>query len=614
MGKFSKTGFGLDISDFSIELLELSSKIKVKTFSRIILEPGIVENGLILDKRKLTKKLKELVAKTKIKTSQVVLSLPESKVFIHVFRVPKGLKKTNLKDAIAFEAPKVIPLNQEEIYWDCQTISSPAKSAQQSVLYIAVFKNIIDTYIEVLTLAELKPVVFEIESLALARALLSELKPVNSLMIVDLGARTTNISIFGKNKQLRWSSTVPVAGNHFTQAIEEKLKKSTEQAEKLKRDKGLSEKSIVKLILEKELKPIINEIKNILDYYNEPVDEIILSGGSAQIPEIVSYFSTKLEKKVSLGKSVITKHLKGASILYNTVIGLALKSRQRAKKGEINLLPQKIKTKKSFINTETQESKLFQIFGYVFPLASLVFLGWVIINYTPQQPRFSNIAQKIFINEEIVPEEKKSEPQPQPKAGLPQDEEAGPRPPLTSPKAMSGAAPQAEVKEEIISEEEVVEQEVVPEEVVEEKVEETTTQVIINQGISRLNVRKGPGSEYDIIIKVYPGESYPLLQEQGEWYKIRVDEETEGWLFATYTTLQKKTTLLEEEIGQITIKESVLNGLNLRNGPGTNYTIITKVYPGMNYQLLQEQGEWYKIKVDEETEGWLFATYVIKLE
>jgi len=579
MARFSKTGFGLDISDFSIELLELSSKIKVKTFSRIILEPGIVENGLILDKRKLCKKLKELVAKTKIKTSQVVLSLPESKIFIHVFKVPKGLKGANLKDAIAFEAPKVIPLNQEEIYWDCQIISAPAKSAQQSVLYLAVFKNIIDTYIEVLTLAGLRPVVFEIESLALARALLSELKPVNSLMIIDLGARTTNISIFGKNKQLRWSSNIPVAGNHFTQAIEEKLKKSSEQAEKLKRDKGLSEKSIVKLILEKELQPIINEIKNVLDYYNEPVDEIILSGGSSQIPEIVSYLSTKLEKKVSLGKSAIAKQLKGTSVLYNTVIGLALKSRQGAKKGEINLLPHKIKTKKSFINIETQESKLFQIFGYVFPLASLAFLGWVIINYTPQKPSFSNIVEKIIINEEILPEEKKSEPV-------------------------------KVVQEEIISEEEAIEQEVVSEEIVEEK----TAQIIINQGIGRLNVRTGPGPEYDVIIKVYPGESYPLLQEQGEWYKIKVDEETEGWLSATYTTLQETTTLLEEEIGQITIKDIVLNGLNLRNGPGTNYVIITKIYPGTNYTLLQEQGEWYKIKVDEETEGWLFATYVLKLE
>jgi len=504
MNKFSKTGFGLDISDFSIEILELSSKVKVKTFSRIILEPGIIENGLILDKRKLTKKLKELVAKAKIKTNQVILSLPESKVFIHVFKISKDLKKTKLKDAIAFEAPKVIPLNQEEIYWDCQIISSLVKSTQQSVLYIAVFKNIIDTYVEVLNSAGLKPVVFEIESLALARALFSELKPVNSLMIVDLGARTTNISIFGKNKQLRWSSTIRIAGNHFTQAIEENLKKSNEEAEKIKREQGLSEKSIVKLVLEKEIEPIIIEIKNILDYYNEPIDEIILSGGSAQIPEIISYLSTKLEKKVNLGKSVIAKQLKEGSILYNTVIGLALKSRQKAKKGEINLLPQKINDKKCFISIETQESKLFQIFGYVFPLVSLFFLGWVIINYTPQKPRFSNISQKIFINEEIVPEE--------------------------------GSEPVIAVEEEIIKEEEVIEREAIPEEVevVEEKIEEKTTQVVVNQGISSLNVRKGPGTEYDIVTKVYPGESYPLLQEQEEWYKIRVDEETEGWLFATY--------------------------------------------------------------------------------
>jgi len=594
MARFSKTGFGLDISDFSIEILELSSRVKVKTFSRIILDPGTIENGLILDKRKLTKKLQELIAKAKIKTSQVVLSLPESKVFIHVFKIPKGLKKNNLKDAIAFEAPKIIPLNQEEIYWDCQTISSPAKSTQQSVLYVAVFKNIIDTYIEVLTLAGLKPVVFEIESLALARALLSDIKPVNSLMIVDLGARTTNISIFGKNKQLRWSSTVPIAGNHFTWAIEQELKESSEQAEKLKRDKGLLEKSAVKSILQKEFQPIINEIKNILDYYNEPIDEIILSGGSAQIPEIISYFSTKLEKKVSLGKSIISKQLKESSVLYNTVIGLALMLQPGGGRGKINLLPHKIKTKKCFINLEIQESKLFQIFGYVFPLASLAFLGWVIINYTPQKPSFSNIAEKIFINEEIIPEKKELEPIKIIEEEIIIKEESQPE----------ASPPQAELEQEII-----------PEEIVEEKTEEKITQVIINQNISSLNVRTGPGSEYGIITKVYPEENYPLLQEQGDWYKIRIDKDTEGWLFATYTTLQEKTTLLlEEEIVLISIKDIVLNGLNLRNGPGTNYTIITKVYPGENYPLLQEQGDWYKIRIDKDTEGWLFATYVLKLK
>ena len=80
------------------------------------------------------------------------------------------------------------------------------------------------------------------------------------------------------------------------------------------------------------------------------------------------------------------------------------------------------------------------------------------------------------------------------------------------------------VKEEVISEKEIVPEEIV-EEIVEEIPEEKTTQVIINQGISRLNVRKGPGSEYDIVTKVYPGESYPLLQEDGEWYKIKVRSE-----------------------------------------------------------------------------------------
>ena len=495
---FKKSGFGLDISDHSIEFLELGSKSKVKTFSRIILEPETVRNGLIIDKKKLIKKIKELVTKAKTKTNQVVLSLPESKVFIHIFQIPKGLKGKALKNAVAFESPKVIPLDQEKVYWDCQVVSFLTKSNEQAVLYVAVPKEIIDNYLDLLNQVNLKPIIFEIESLALGRALLKDLKPKNSIMIVDIGARTTNVSIFNKNKQLEWSSSVAVAGNQFTQAIAKKLNIPLDKAEDLKRKQGLSEKSKVILILQKEFQTIIKEIENVLRYYQEPVDEILLVGGSAQIPELPSYLSTNLKKQVSLGQSSITKQLKGQSILYSTVIGLALRALNGDKKGEINLLPQKIKTKSSFVSSKTQESKLFQTFGYVFPLLSLVFLGWVIINYTPKKPRFIDLPLRPPLNqqldqEQIVPEQK-----------TPEHSEA------------------------------------------EEKIVEKVIQVVIQQGISRLNVRSGPGSDYNIVTKVYPGQAYDLLQETEEWYKIKIDEQTQGWVSSKYSLLQEKS--LEQKL------------------------------------------------------------------
>lgn len=49
-----------------------------------------------------------------------------------------------------------------------------------------------------------------------------------------------------------------------------------------------------------------------------------------------------------------------------------------------------------------------------------------------------------------------------------------------------------------------------------------------------LNVRSGPSTVYDIMRKVLPGESYELLDEQEEWYKIRLSASEEGWIIKEY--------------------------------------------------------------------------------
>ena len=502
---FSKIAFGLDISDHSIEILELFSKSKIKIFGRIVLEPDIIKGGLILDKKKLIKKLEELLAKTKVKSSQVILSLPESKVFIHIFQVKKNLKGKKLKERIASEAIKVIPLEPENIYWDCQVISSNSKQ-NQDVLYVATFKNIIDGYLEVLSQVGLRAVVVEIESIALARALLEDLKTDNAVMIVDLGARTTNISIFNRRRELKWSSTKLIGGNNFTQAIVEKLKIPFEEAENFKKQ-GWEEKKIGE-ILQKEFEEIIEEIENILNYYPDPIEEIILTGGSSLIPNLDFYLSSTLKKKVSLGKSPIAKQLKQDSSLYNTVIGLALKGlNKKVKKWEINLLPDRIRTKSSFVNYQFEKSKLFQIFGYVFPLLSLAFLGWIIMNYAPKTYKIVS-SKKILENFTFA--EKK----------------------LIQPNLIEEKVKIIE-KNEKIPEEKITEVE--SQLTVEEKpVEQSINQLLIKENIGVLNVRSGPGISYSIITKVYPGQIYEFSEEKENWFKIKIDDEIEGWVSASY--------------------------------------------------------------------------------
>ncbi|RMF93533.1 MAG: SH3 domain-containing protein, partial [Nitrospinota bacterium] len=48
----------------------------------------------------------------------------------------------------------------------------------------------------------------------------------------------------------------------------------------------------------------------------------------------------------------------------------------------------------------------------------------------------------------------------------------------------------------------------------------------------RVNVRAGPGTEYDIVATASRGERYPILEEAGNWYKIRLKDGGEGWIYA----------------------------------------------------------------------------------
>lgn len=337
---------GLDISDYSIEIFQLDPQAKLKAFGRIILEQGIIKDGVILNQRELVNKIRQILSKGKFKIGHVVLSLPDVHTFAQIFHVSKYLEGKALQDAIAIESSKTIPADQTKLYWDYQIIPDSLDTSKQSVLYIGASKKIVNGYIKILNKLRLKPIAFEMESIAIGRALLKEIKNRATVMIIDIGARTTNISIFNRNGVIELSSVLPIAGNSLTNDIAKELNVSQDKAETLKRNNGLSKDDKISSVLKKQLQPLIDEIKKTLRHYNEDVDKIFLAGGSALMPDITTYFSDHLNKKVFIGKSSIANQLKEKSILYNTVIGLALRTLEKNPGlSGLNLLPPKRRKK-----------------------------------------------------------------------------------------------------------------------------------------------------------------------------------------------------------------------------------------------------------------------------
>lgn len=53
-----------------------------------------------------------------------------------------------------------------------------------------------------------------------------------------------------------------------------------------------------------------------------------------------------------------------------------------------------------------------------------------------------------------------------------------------------------------------------------------------------------------------------------------------------------------------------VTALNVRSGPGTNYSKIGMVYKGENLTLIKNNGMWSNVKLNNGLKGWVYSTYI----
>jgi len=422
---FKKFPLGLDISDFSIEALELErklGKLYLGAYSRVILEKGIIEDGKILNKEKIKEKFSELLNSAQprsFRTKKVILSLPESKTFFDIFELPANLQGQQLHKAAEKEAEKTIPLLPQELYFDLKLISE--KKDIKEVLYVGILKEIVDSYLEILREVDLIPLALDIESASLSRTFKSEKVADGGMLIIDIGARTTVLSLFDKDA-IRLSSIVPTAGNHFTKEIAGKLNVSLKEAEELKKKCGLDDEKgggRVMFILQDVLNDILDEAKNFIRFYEQKekrgVKKVVLCGGSSLIPKIVSYFSSNLGIETKIGNpSLICPDLDNIKIesgkvhpvLFSNVVGLALRGLEKDPESSgINLIPAEERHKVVPIGRKLKKNKFSNFFVAVLFLLIVFSLGWMVYNYILKPPLVETEIETPIVKEEPLPEE-----------------------------------------------------------------------------------------------------------------------------------------------------------------------------------------------------------------
>ena len=347
---FQQSIFGLDLSDLSLKIAALKKRkqdIILTSYGRTEIPPGIIEKGEIKKETELISLIKKSLTDIKgspLKTKFCAVSLPETEAFVRVIQLPI-LNEKEIGEAIKWEAEANIPMPLEEIYLDWQIIGQ--NDNKQNILIGALPKNLVDEYLKAFKKTGLTPLIFEIESLATARAIVKNGPVSLPLLIVDLGIERTSFIIFYKST-VYFTTSLPFGNNQLIAVIAQSLNIDTATAKKIKIGTGLDKAYPQNKLISTALEPFLNEIsqkikelsiffkKHSLDMQSptNQISETLLCGGGANLNGLAGYIhnKTKINTKVAnpwvnilqVNSKELPELSYDESITYTTALGLAL--------------------------------------------------------------------------------------------------------------------------------------------------------------------------------------------------------------------------------------------------------------------------------------------------
>jgi len=298
---------GLDLGNHSIKIVELE-----KVSNSVVLSNFAVFES---DKLKLDlndedalnlyiSKLKSYFKEIDFKSKDVVLSIPDTEVFVTIKNLPK-MKEKEIREYIPLQASDVFPENIASLIYDIKILKELDNNLVE-VLLVGARKQRVEKYIEIVKRSGLVPKILEPKSISNAR-LVDEMTNNKANIVLDFGYNQTNLEI-SLNKIPRFVKSISIGSNSMNKALSQNLDLSLLQAEEYKKTYGLISGIADDKILE-YLKPLVDSIildlKRSIVYFVEKnkgveINKIYLMGGLANLPGLPEYLVQNLNFNVEV--------------------------------------------------------------------------------------------------------------------------------------------------------------------------------------------------------------------------------------------------------------------------------------------------------------------------
>ena len=297
---------GLDIGSGALKLVQLK-KIKrgyaLKRFSVFPIDPELIVDGAVIDAGQVVTAIRELFQKESVKLKNVALSVSGHSVIVKRISLPL-MTEEELQESIKWEAEQFIPFDINDVNIDFHVLQTPdaqREEGQMQVLLVAVKKDKLMEYTNLVIEAGLNPVIGDVDAFALQNMFTEnyDVREGETVALVNIGASVMNINIL-KGGMFSFTRDISTGGKQYNEAIQREMDLSFEQSERVKRAEVIDgiDAEQVNDIVQRLHAELISEILRSFDYFkttspHESIDRIILSGGGANLSGLVALLAER---------------------------------------------------------------------------------------------------------------------------------------------------------------------------------------------------------------------------------------------------------------------------------------------------------------------------------
>jgi type IV pilus assembly protein PilM len=308
------------------------------------LAENAIQNNMVVDTKSVADGIRQVLQHNGVKAKRVISAVPGRAVIMKKVQMPKQ-EQAELDANIEFEAQNVIPENLENVNLDHQVLSSPDDGNKMEVLLVAVKKEIVNSYTDVIEAAGLEAAVIDVDYFALENmyeANYADDTAKGVVGLIHIGAQNTSISLL-QDGVSTFTGDLSIGGSYFTEALASQTGLAFAAAESFKltgvaeENKGLNLVALVQPTADE----LAEEIRRTVSLYGAvPSEEgdglkiIFLSGGGAKLVGLRVLLEERMGVPVrlsepfrcfSVGKNIDREYLLESAPSFAVAAGLSIR-------------------------------------------------------------------------------------------------------------------------------------------------------------------------------------------------------------------------------------------------------------------------------------------------